>query len=1117
MVIGLGSSLGQICRLLGLAGVRDQSDAQLLERFLQQRDQTAFAGLLERHGPMVWNVCRRVLAQDQDADDAFQATFLVLMRKARSIRKHEALGSWLYGVACRVAFQARAAAQRHRTLIKELQPMTTTQPATEEHGPEFQLLLDDELNQLPNKYRAPLVLCYLQGKTNEQAAQELGWPAGSMSRRLAKARELLRGRLVRRGLTLSIGTWAALLAKQGCGAPLPAALTTKTMQAILCSGAGTGFSAPVTALAERIIRSMFLAKLKMSVGLTLVLIGLLTTGVVVHQDILAQALPDKGPQAEAKKPPKETAGLPVDRQGDALPPGALARLGTLRLRHGGQVYAVAYSPDGKILASGARDKVIRLWDATTRKELRQLHGHQNGIMAIAFSPEGKRLISASEDKTLRLWDVATGTAIGQFQGHEAAVTAVVMHSDGKTIISAGLDKTIRFWEVPGKGMLAGKHIRCLKGNLGYLYSLALSPDSKTLAAGNGTGRIALWDLATGKESGELLGHQREVNGLAFAGNDHLASAGNDARLWHLPTGKVEWQAVQGHSFDTVAVSRDQTLVAAAGHGDYRPVVVYDRETKREWKNAALHDGPLAERDMWAPRGWVREGIKTLAFSPDAKSLAGGSFDSRLHQWNLATGKETRFPQEHLGAVVSLAFSPDGKLLATGSRDGILRVWGVSTAIERWRASNSLFDSTNASVGSVAFSPDERTLAAVTSAGDLRLWDARTGQEKSRLDAARCFAFSKDGKLLATGGPHGTVHVYEIASGATLLRVEKMDYEVHHLALSPDRKRLVAGCYDPKSVKEARGVLRLWDLTKKKFEREVAAHRYSVSSVAFSPDGRRIVSTGTNESQVRLWDGALEDPRPTLTPPELPRAYTAAISPDGKVLAIGSNKVVVLWDLAKGNEVRRFDGHLHVVEALAFSADGRLLASGSTDSTVLIWDVTGRLAQEKPAPLSLVRTELDQLCRDLADPDEGRAASAQRTLVAGAKDALPYLQTRVQHWAGTEPGRVARWLAELDHDQFKVREQATAELERLGPAVAPDLEKAMVNASSAEARRRLKKLLARLDKGAEAFPTPPPERVFAVLERIGTAEARQILTNVAKGESQSAWAKAARIALKRLGD
>src|SRR5262249_9395487 len=153
------------------------------------------------------------------------------------------------------------------------------------------------------------------------------------------------------------------------------------------------------------------------------------------------------------------------------------------------------------------------------------------------------------------------------------------------------------------------------------------------------------------------------------------------------------------------------------------------------------------------------------------------------------------------------------------------------------------------------------------------WDARTGQEKSRLDAARCFAFSKDGKLLATGGPHGTVHVYEIAGGGTLLRVEKMDYEVHHLALSPAGKRLVAGCYDPKSAKETRGVVRLSDLNKKKLEREVAAHRYSVSSVAFSPDGRQIVSTGTNESRVRLWDGALEDSRPTLTPPELPRAYT----------------------------------------------------------------------------------------------------------------------------------------------------------------------------------------------------------------------------------------------------
>jgi RNA polymerase sigma factor (sigma-70 family) len=1118
MVTGIGSLLGQLSRLVGLAGVADASDAQLLEQFVQRHDQAAFAGLIERHGPMVWNVCRRLLAREADAEDAFQATFLVLLRKARSIRKSASLGSWLYGVAYRVACQARLACQRRRTFLQELQAMATSDPPPEEPHADVRALLDEELNKLPGKYRSPLVLCYLQGKTNEQAARELGWPTGSMSRRLSKARELLRARLVRRGLTLSAGTWAVLLAEQARAAPLPAALVLRTSQAMLGVGAGAGFSAAVLSLAERMIRSMMLARLKLTASVLLVLIGLGVAGVVVHQTMLAQQPADRDSPVQKNPGDRATGAVveAVDRQGDSLPPGALARLGTLRLRHGGQVYAVAYSPDGSLLASGARDCGIRLWDAATHKELRHLQGHQNGIMAIAFSGDGKRLISASEDRTLRLWDVATGETLALFEGHQAAVTAVVMTPDGKTIISAGLDKTIRFWQVParqpGKGTLAGKEIRCLNDKLGYLHSLALSPDARTLAAGNDKGRIRLWDLMpdkqVGKESGELLGHEGEVYALAFAGNERLASGGNDctARLWHLPTGKTEWQTRQGQAIHAVTVSSDGNLIAAAGHTG---LVIYDREMQRQWKDPLTWDGlPPQPGDKWAPSGTVRGGIKALAFSPDGKHLAAGGLDSRVHQWDLATGKEHRFPQEHAGEVRSLAFSPDGKLLATGAGDRTLRVWSVPAALERWRQE---FTDSDAAVCGVALAVDGRTLAAATSTGELRLFDAVTGREKTRLRGP-CCDFSRDGSLLACGGRDGSIIIWDIAADTARLTLENNGCEIHHLAISPDGKRLVAGCSDPKN-KDMPGVLRCWNLSRGKLEREVPAHRYAVTSVAYSPDGRWLASTGANEPEVRLWDGALEDARPTLVSLGAAHAYTAIFSPDGKVLAVGQGRSVVLWDLVGKREIRRFEGHRREVQALAYSANGRLLASGSDDSTVLIWDVTGRLAREKPA-LSLVRAELDQLCRDLADADEGRAASAQRTLAAAAVETLPYLRTRLQEWTDAEPSRIARWLADLDDNQFKVRQQATAELKRLGPAVLPELKKALAQTPSAEARRRLEELLTLVERGADVSPVPPPERVLAVLERIDTPEARQLVDKLARGDSESAWTKAARSVLKR---
>src|SRR5262249_24945463 len=161
--------------------------------------------LVRRHGPMVLGVCRRLLGAAADADDAFQAVFLVLVLRARSIRRRASVGSWLYAVACRVANRARADARRRHAALRLLRAPRAQAPAEGSAAEEMRPVLDEELERLPDKYRAPLVLCYLQGKTNEQAARVLGWPAGSMSRRLGRARELLRLRLVRRGVALSAG------------------------------------------------------------------------------------------------------------------------------------------------------------------------------------------------------------------------------------------------------------------------------------------------------------------------------------------------------------------------------------------------------------------------------------------------------------------------------------------------------------------------------------------------------------------------------------------------------------------------------------------------------------------------------------------------------------------------------------------------------------------------------------------------------------------------------------------------------------------------------------------------------------------------------------------------
>jgi RNA polymerase sigma factor (sigma-70 family) len=191
---------------------RDETDRELLARFAAHRDEEAFTALVRRHGPLVWGVCRRMLSQTQDAEDAFQAVFLVLARKAASVRWHNEVGSWLHAVAIRIARKARGAAARRQTRERQIEPMPEVE-MPEQQAQELGPLLDEEVSRLPEKYRGPVILCYLQGKTYAEAARLLGWPEGTVSGRLARARDLLHARLTRRGLTLSSAALTLLLSE----------------------------------------------------------------------------------------------------------------------------------------------------------------------------------------------------------------------------------------------------------------------------------------------------------------------------------------------------------------------------------------------------------------------------------------------------------------------------------------------------------------------------------------------------------------------------------------------------------------------------------------------------------------------------------------------------------------------------------------------------------------------------------------------------------------------------------------------------------------------------------------------------------------------------------------
>jgi serpin B len=298
----LARVLRQLRRVPAQRGAETLTDGQLLERFASARDEAAFAALLDRHGRMVWNVCRRVLVNTTDADDAFQATFLVLVKKASAIAKQDSVGSWLHGVAYRIALDARGREVRRRALERQGATMAPQETSPDPLWNDVRPILDEELRRLPQKYSAPLVLCYLEGKTNDEAAGLLGWSRGTVAGRLSRARELLRGRLARRGLSLSSVILGSLLAENEASALVPGALIDTTLEASLSYGTAVAkASAGALTLAEGALHAMFMKRLRtMVLFLTAAMVALAGAG------WFWQAAP-------AELPPTPPAPQPVSR------------------------------------------------------------------------------------------------------------------------------------------------------------------------------------------------------------------------------------------------------------------------------------------------------------------------------------------------------------------------------------------------------------------------------------------------------------------------------------------------------------------------------------------------------------------------------------------------------------------------------------------------------------------------------------------------------------------------------------------------------------------------------------------------------------------------------------
>ena len=393
----------------------NSADGELLNRFISAHDEDAFTALVHRHGSMVLSVCQRLLGDRHLAEDSFQATFIVLARRAATIRSRTSLGTWLYAVAQRVALKAKGKTAAWRNRERQSGTMTSGHQLNEHTWQELRSILDEEIARLPEKYQAPLVLCYLEAKSHDRAAKELGCAKTTLERRLSRGRELLRLRLIRRGVTLSAAALATTLGDKAMAVPVGVSLTINTVKAAIDVIAGKaladGFlAARAVVLAEEAMVGMAgvkgkLVLLVLVVGLAIGGAGWACYGALGETSQPAEATHAQPPDTKQAGSPTKTPVL-KDQYGDPLPEGAVARLGAQRFRHEGGpgwvVRALAFTPDGKTLI-GPTEAGVLVWDATTGKELLSLLTPTGTAYRVAFSPDGSRLVVQDQDSTTQIY------------------------------------------------------------------------------------------------------------------------------------------------------------------------------------------------------------------------------------------------------------------------------------------------------------------------------------------------------------------------------------------------------------------------------------------------------------------------------------------------------------------------------------------------------------------------------------------------------------------------------------------------------------------------------------------------------------------------------------------
>jgi WD40 repeat protein len=781
---------------------------------------------------------------------------------------------------------------------------------------------------------------------------------------------------------------------------------------------------------------------------------------------------------------------------------------------GGQQEGMAFSADGSTFAvQNFQD--LRVWDIASGKQIRQFQQRDNGGRnhAPSLSRDGKIVGVGSErfNKNMQFGEVkafetATGKAIGPFETVHNYNIRVAVAPDGKTMASWGgylqrapgmaadrdLHRTIQIWD-----LAAGKEQKQIKLDSGpfggMVHAGAFSPDGKTLAIGSGASTFHLIDVATGKETRRFAG-QRTLGGA----NMHFSPDGKILAVFESYGGTLQaWNIASGKRLELVDAPKMQIL-AIGFPGNERVIAV----------------GMLAQSLCWwdatDPKASDFQGhlapIVALTFTPDGKSILSAGGDQRLLWWDAAAGAPQR--QLHLAdedddryggrhGFTSFALAADGRHAVTYSFSGntLLRMWNLKTG----RAVCDFEGPRSYSQIGLAFSPDGSKLATAGARSPMLIWDVHTGQEIPTMPADKVvanpnndiqsrIAFSHDGKIIAIQktdrfNNRGVADfiLWDLVQKRDLCRAPMPMGNFGmasggSMAFSCDDRYL--------AVSNPGGVIALLSARDgKEMRRFTSTLRNSSFQLAFSSDGRFLAAGAASNFFGGFNNGPIDEP------------------------------IIEIWELASGQRREQFKGHIGAVTCLAFSPDGATLASGSMDTTALLWDMTGKSGPKMP---SIAAAELPAVWKSFAGTDEKIAASIRR-LVQTPETTVPFFKQHFQPAKGESIDEkvLDKLVADLDSANFKTRDKATKELLRIAVRAESALVKGLKTHTSLEVRRRIQDILETIVRHE-----PTPEELQAmrgveVLERIGNAEARQWLTELAKGDPVARATQEAKGALKRM--